>query len=182
MQSDVLMSLLAMDSYNRGYDPGVNGLGGINSRIGHVRVGEDAISLLPAGLAESQGFYAISYQTLGVSGFDYGQQVISFRGTIPINIGRWTARDDWSGASPAGGAIITIASGRTAASDIDHQLRKRSRCQPGRSAPPRSASRPGWHRRRSSTNYATGPVIARSAVCYKVHLREKVGLCDYSYN
>ena len=67
-----------------------------------------------------------------------------------------------SGASPAGGAILTIASGRTAASDIDHRLRKRSRCQPGRSAPLRSASRPGWHRRRSSTNYATGPVIAGS--------------------
>lgn len=50
--------------------------------------------------------------------------------------------------------------------DTNHRLRKRSRCQPGRSAPLRSASRPGWHRRRSSTNYATGPVIAGSPPVY----------------
>ncbi len=67
-------------------------------------------------------------------------------------------------ASPAGGGSTTIASGLIAALGTAHRLRKRSRCQPGRSAPLRSASRPGWHRRRSSTNYATGPVIAGSPV------------------
>ncbi|NJC00049.1 hypothetical protein GGR89_004398, partial [Sphingomonas trueperi] len=32
------------------------------------------------------------------------------------------------------------------------------------SAPLRYASRPGWHHRRASTNYATGPVVAGSPV------------------
>jgi hypothetical protein len=66
------------------------------------------------------------------------------------------------GSSPAGGAIITTEHGPTAVSDIDHRPRRRSRCQPGRSAPLRSASRPGWYQRRRSTNYTTGPVIAGS--------------------
>ena len=41
------------------------------------------------------------------------------------------------------GAIITTGYGRTAASATAHQLPKRSRCQPGRSAPLRFASRLG---------------------------------------
>ena len=65
-------------------------------------------------------------------------------------------------ASPAGGGSTTIASGLIAALGTAHRLRKRSRCQPGRSAPLRSASRPGWYQRRRSTNYTTGPVIAGS--------------------
>ena len=62
------------------------------------------------------------------------------------------------------GAIITTGYGRTAASATAHQLPKRSRCQPGRSAPLRFASRQGWHRKCGSANHETGPVIAGSPV------------------
>ena len=44
---------------------------------------------------------------------------------------------------------------------------KRSRCQPGRSAPLRSASRPGWHRKCGSANHETGPVIAGSPILFR---------------
>src|SRR3546814_846709 len=58
---------------------------------------------------------------------------------------------------------IIIAPVRTAAWGIDHRRQKRS-SQPGRSAPLRSASRPGWHQKRRSTNYMPGPVIAGSPI------------------
>ena len=67
-----------------------------------------------------------------------------------------------SAASRAGGASITTDGARTAASATALQPRKRSRCQPGRSAPLRSASRPGWHQKSGSANYAIGPIIAGS--------------------
>src|SRR3546814_20666225 len=58
---------------------------------------------------------------------------------------------------------IIIAPVRTAAWGSDH-LRQNRSSQPGRSAPLRSASRPGWHQKRRSTNYMPGPVIAGSPI------------------
>jgi hypothetical protein len=32
--TELLLAILAMDSYNRGYDPGIEGLGGAGTQIG----------------------------------------------------------------------------------------------------------------------------------------------------
>jgi subtilisin family serine protease len=75
ISKDLLLAILAMDSYNRGYEPGIEGLGGENSRIGSTTVKKDAQQLLAEGVAKAAGFYAIAYDTE-----DYGT-VISYRGT-----------------------------------------------------------------------------------------------------
>jgi hypothetical protein len=59
-----------MDSYNRGYDPGIAGLGGADTYIGNARLLNIPI---PQG-SESSGFYASAY-TLG------SETIISYRGT-----------------------------------------------------------------------------------------------------
>jgi hypothetical protein len=81
MNRDLFLAILSMDSYNRGYGIGLNGLGGKGSRIGTATVGEDALTLLTKGAAEAAGFYAIAYQVSGVSGIADGTTVIAFRGT-----------------------------------------------------------------------------------------------------
>ena len=67
MSADLMVAILAMDAYNRGYDAGLPYDG---NRIG------DAIALtvpLPAG-SKGYGFYAVAYSL-------NGQTVISYRGT-----------------------------------------------------------------------------------------------------
>lgn len=74
---DLFLAILAMDSYNRGYDAGIknagdddpDGLGEFGSRIGNASV--MAVSL-PEG-AQAAGSYAVAYET------QYGT-VISYRG------------------------------------------------------------------------------------------------------
>ena len=60
-----------------------------------------------------------------------------------------------------------------------HRLRKLSRCQPSRSAPIRSTSRSGWHRRLVSINYATRPVIAGSPAALSRRFSVANGLTSY---
>jgi hypothetical protein len=71
--TDVMMSILALDAYNRGYAPGIAGLSDAkDSRIGSAtidRTAEDA-----EGAAKAAGFFAVQY-SLG------GTTVISYRGT-----------------------------------------------------------------------------------------------------
>jgi hypothetical protein len=74
MNADVFRAILAMDSYNRGYSPGINGLGGKDSKLGLATLGEDAETLLSQGSAQAAGFYASAYSW-------NGQTVISYRGT-----------------------------------------------------------------------------------------------------
>lgn len=69
---DLLLAILSMDSYNRGDDPGIAGLGGAGTMVGNATVGSD--ELLPAG-SEAAGFYAVSYTLTS------GETVISYRGT-----------------------------------------------------------------------------------------------------
>ena len=71
---ELLYAILSMDSYNRGYEPGITGLGGENSLIGTAMVRKDATQLLNPGEAQAAGFYAVAYDT------EYGT-VISYRGT-----------------------------------------------------------------------------------------------------
>jgi hypothetical protein len=77
MTTDLYLALLAMDSYNRGYSPGVDlkGAGFSQTQIGNATIGlksDDPAANLPGATAE--GFFAQSY-TLN------GQKIISYRGT-----------------------------------------------------------------------------------------------------
>ena len=58
---ELMYAILAMDAYNRGYNPGIAGLGGMGSQIGTATVGEDAETLLSQGTAVAAGFYAVAY-------------------------------------------------------------------------------------------------------------------------
>lgn len=56
MNREIFLSLLALDAYNRGYEPGLPGLGGKGSKIGNATIGEDAVTLFTPGAAEAAGF------------------------------------------------------------------------------------------------------------------------------
>ena len=74
MNLEVFLSILAMDSYQRGYAPGINGLAQVGEGV-TVKIGQATILdvPLPAGSVES-GFYASPYNWNGTT-------VISYRGT-----------------------------------------------------------------------------------------------------
>jgi hypothetical protein len=80
MNRAVFLSILAMDSYNRGYAQGVNGLRspGPNGdasgdiRIGNAKLVRDADDV--TGIARSASFYAVTYAW-------NGETVISYQGT-----------------------------------------------------------------------------------------------------
>ncbi|WNM62097.1 calcium-binding protein [Candidatus Nitrospira neomarina] len=71
ISSELMYAILAMDSYNRGYNPGILLSG---SNIGTATIGSD--ELLPAGSQEA-GFYAVAYKW-------NGETVISYRGTDEV--------------------------------------------------------------------------------------------------
>lgn len=75
ISDNLVRAILAMDSYNRGYEPGILGLGGKDTGIGKATVGDDS-SVLGAGVAEADSFYAVAYDL-------NGETIISFRGTDP---------------------------------------------------------------------------------------------------
>jgi hypothetical protein len=108
MNADLFAAILAMDSYNRGYGAGIEGLGGAGTGIGNATIGDDSTLRLAEGADVAAGFYAVSYtdQTTG-------KVYISYRGTDnpnPLQKGNdlwngWTAGIGYSGASQAGLAI-----------------------------------------------------------------------------
>lgn len=75
ISNDIMLSILAMDSYNRGYGEGVTGLGGLGSKIGNATIITDSETVQETATdGEALNFYAIAY--------DYGgETVISYRGT-----------------------------------------------------------------------------------------------------
>jgi hypothetical protein len=65
---DLLLSILALDAYNRGYNSGMTGLSdAIGAKIGDA-------SIIATSAAQDAGFYGVAYNT------PYGT-VISYRGT-----------------------------------------------------------------------------------------------------
>jgi len=80
-EKDLFLAILAMDSYNRGYDAGIkdggdadpDGLGSLGSRIGNAIVSSES-NTAENSSEVAAGFYAVAYQT------QYGT-VISYRGT-----------------------------------------------------------------------------------------------------
>ncbi len=70
MDQDAFKALLALDSYNRGYHPGIAGVDG-------MKLGDAAIVASIADTdtaAQDIGFYAIAYDW-------NGEAIISYRGT-----------------------------------------------------------------------------------------------------
>ena len=75
MNRDVFLSILAMDSYQRGYSPGIGGVTG--DRIGTAAIRQDSSVLLDKNgnrVDIKVGFFSQSYQW-------GGETVISYRGT-----------------------------------------------------------------------------------------------------
>ncbi len=87
-----------MDSYNRGYNSGVVLTG---NGIGLAIIGKDSgdSTVFPQGTAQAAGFYTISYNVGGVSGFTSGEKVIAYRGTDQKLSWPWgaTGGDIWNG-------------------------------------------------------------------------------------
>jgi hypothetical protein len=73
-------AILSLDSYNRGYDPGVEGLGGIGASIGDYTLRAQS-EIDPQSAEFAASFYAAAYQDAS------GNIVISYRGTDNPTIG-----------------------------------------------------------------------------------------------
>ena len=71
--NDIMLALLATDSYNRGYGQGIAGLGGQGSRLGGATIIDES-DIESGSDGVDAGFYAIAYDW-------NGQTVISYRGT-----------------------------------------------------------------------------------------------------
>ena len=95
ISSDLFMAILAMDSYNRGYNPGLVITG---NTIGNATIG------LAKGDQEAQAasFFAQAYQLAD------GNTVISYRGTdqaLP-SWQDWTFGDVWNGWGVGAGSPV----------------------------------------------------------------------------
>lgn len=78
---DLFLSILAMDSYSRGYNAGIEGLGGEGEKVGFATIGKDAEQLLGQGGAQAASFHAISYDIGETGPGDLKDNtVISYRG------------------------------------------------------------------------------------------------------
>jgi hypothetical protein len=96
--SNLLLSILSLDSYNRGYDPGMAGVDG--NQIGTATAVKDS-QQIPGSRAAS--FYAVKYHDASS-----GDDVISYRGTTfregPDKkdvINGWTLAAGYAAASQA---------------------------------------------------------------------------------
>jgi hypothetical protein len=95
---DVFLSILAMDSYNRGYNPGIQGFSQLNgAKLGQATVIANAQDA--GGVAQAASFYALAYNMTGVAGFSSGEKVIAYRGTDQVGPSwqEWTLGDAWNG-------------------------------------------------------------------------------------
>jgi len=66
-------AILAMDAYNRSYNAGISGLGGINSQIGLATIISES-DVDPGTPGVNASFYALAYNVDGVSGFSAGEK------------------------------------------------------------------------------------------------------------
>ena len=97
MNQDLFKAILAMDSYNRGYLPGISGLGGVNTGLGSARIIRES-DTLDTSAEFAAGFYAVTYQ------LQSGERAISFRGTdVDIFSVSGLTTDVWNGYGVATG-------------------------------------------------------------------------------
>ncbi len=90
MDPILMRAILAMDAYNRGYNPGVTGL--VGTQIGGASITQQS-DVLPGSPGVNADFYAIAYQLAD------GSKVISYRGTdasgdFGTDIALWFAQGD----------------------------------------------------------------------------------------
>ena len=79
---DLLLAILSMDSYNRGYGQGIKDLPD-TGRLGNALIKtRESSGIDDTEFAdwEAAGFYAIAYDMTGVAGFGADERVISYRG------------------------------------------------------------------------------------------------------
>ncbi|WP_299862495.1 hypothetical protein [uncultured Hoeflea sp.] len=118
MSKDLFLSILSMDSYNRGYSAGIADLSDDNeTSIGNARIVR-ASSSLDTSPEVAAGFYAVAYQW-------NGQTVISYRGTDTLI--DWTNLDPWSD-TPCGDFCNAYLTGLGSSATAQAQRR---RCLPG---------------------------------------------------
>lgn len=88
ISKDLFLSILSMDAYNRGYNPGIAGLAGPGTRIGNAVISDQSdVDEGTPGVTAS--FYAISYTLTAAVGVTNGTiaegtTIISYRGTDQI--------------------------------------------------------------------------------------------------
>ena len=107
IKNDLMLAILAMDFDNRGYGEGIEGLGGLGSKVGNATVSTDS-ETLPVIAADGQtlSFYALAYS------YDYDndgndETIISYRGA-DVQPGLFPPRlgEDVVNGWPIGGGII----------------------------------------------------------------------------
>ncbi len=76
---ELMLAILAMDSYSRGYNQGISGLGGAGTSIGTAVLGTSS-NTAERSDAVAASFFAQSYTW-------NGQTVISYRGTDALTAG-----------------------------------------------------------------------------------------------
>jgi Lipase (class 3) len=96
MNPDLFRAILAMDAYNRGYDPGIAGLG--QSPIGDATFAIDSTQTPATSAGQANSFYAVAYTW-------NNHQIISYRGTDNF-LGDVAA---WLGAGAANTAQAQLA-------------------------------------------------------------------------
>ena len=83
ISKDLFLSILSMDAYNRGYNPGIAGLS-VGGSIGTATIGSDSSILVDANgnrIDQAASFYAAAYTIgSGVTGIAAGTTVVSYRG------------------------------------------------------------------------------------------------------
>jgi hypothetical protein len=92
MNRDVFLSILAMDSYSRGYRQGINLESSNGTRIGNATIlnQSETLGISPEVQAS---FYGIAYTMTGASGFNSGERVIAYRGTDDLGAESWNPSD-----------------------------------------------------------------------------------------
>jgi hypothetical protein len=77
-QRDLLLAILAMDSYNRRYDKGIDGSNTRLSDSGQLGIATiRPVTSETLAVWKDAGFYAIAYDMTGVAGFADGERVIA---------------------------------------------------------------------------------------------------------
>jgi hypothetical protein len=89
MSKDLFLSILSMDAYNRGYNPGIAGLSdAVDTGIGNAKILRTSDST-PGSPEVDASFYGLAYkltQSVGTPGNQIasGTTIISYRGTDDI--------------------------------------------------------------------------------------------------
>jgi len=78
ISKELFLSILAIDSYNRGYDEGIED---ISETLGNTQLGQTS-GIDPNDPERQASFFASSYTAgTGVTGLATGTKIISYRGT-----------------------------------------------------------------------------------------------------